>query len=208
MSGRFIALEGGEGVGKSTQGRLLAEALRARGLDVVTTREPGGTAGAEAIRAMLLSNEGEGWGARAEALLFAAARADHVEKLIRPALARGSWVLCDRYVDSSRAYQGGGGGLSDDDVMTLHRVGSAGLLPDLTVLLAVRPEVSAARLALRDGDVTDRIEGRGADYHARVAAAFRAFAETEPERFAIVDAEGSPDNVHRRVLAVVAGLLS
>lgn len=208
MRGRFIALEGGEGVGKSTQGRLLAEALRARGLNIVTTREPGGTAGAEAIRAMLLSNDGEGWGARAEALLFAAARADHVEKLIRPALARGSWVLCDRYVDSSRAYQGGGSGLSDDDVMALHRVGSAGLLPDLTVLLAVRPEVSATRLALRDGDVADRIGGRGPDYHARVAAAFRAFAETEPERFAIVDAEGSPDNVHRRVLALVAGLLS
>lgn len=201
MSGRFIALEGGEGVGKSTQGRMLAEALRARGIDVVTTREPGGTAGAEAIRAMLLSTEGDDWGARAEALLFAAARADHVEKLILPAVARGAWVVCDRYVDSSRAYQGGGGGLSDNDVMTLHRIGSAGLLPDLTVLLAVRPEVSAERLALRDGGAADRIGGRGADYHARVAAAFRAFAEAEPGRFAVVDAEGSPEEVHGRVMA-------
>ncbi len=203
MTGRFIALEGGEGVGKSTQGRLLAEALRSRGLDVVTTREPGGTAGAEAIRSMLLSTEGDGGGARAEALLFAAARADHVEKLIRPALARGAWVICDRFVDSSRAYQGGGGGLSDADVMALHRIGSEGLLPDLTVLLAVRPEVSAERLALRDGGQADRIGGRGADYHARVAAAFRGFAQVEPHRFALIDAEGSPSEVHARVMSAL-----
>lgn len=203
MTGRFIALEGGEGVGKSTQGRLLAEALRSRGLDVVTTREPGGTAGAEAIRSMLLSTEGDGWGARAEALLFAAARADHVEKLIRPAVARGAWVICDRFVDSSRAYQGGGGGLSDADVMALHRIGSEGLLPDLTVLLAVRPEVSAERLALRDGGQADRIGGRGADYHARVAAAFRGFAQVEPHRFALIDAEGSPSEVHARVMSAL-----
>ena len=102
MTGRFIALEGGEGAGKSTQGRLLAEALRARGLDVVTTREPGGTPGAEAIRALLLGTEGEGWHPRAEALLFAAARSDHVERLIRPAIAAGQWVVCDRFVDSSQ----------------------------------------------------------------------------------------------------------
>lgn len=203
MTGRFIALEGGEGVGKSTQGRLLAEALRSRGLDVVTTREPGGTAEAEAIRSMLLSTEGDGWGARAEALLFAAARADHVEKLIRPAVARGAWVICDRFVDSSRAYQGGGGGLSDADVMALHRIGSEGLLPDLTVLLAVRPEVSAERLALRDGGQADRIGGRGADYHARVAAAFRGFAQVEPHRFALIDAEGSPSEVHARVMSAL-----
>lgn len=201
--GRFVALEGGEGVGKSTQGRLLAESLRARGLEVVTTREPGGTAGAEAIRSMLLSTEGEGWGARAEALLFAAARSDHVEKLIRPSVARGAWVVCDRFVDSSRAYQGGGSGLSDADVMDLHRIGSAGLLPDLTILLTVRPEISAARLAMRDGDAADRIGGRGEEYHARVAAAFRRFAEQEPDRFALVDAEGSPEEVHARVTAAI-----
>jgi dTMP kinase len=128
MTGRFIAFEGGEGAGKSTQARLLAEALRRRGVEVVVTREPGGTAGAEAIRALLLSTEGEGWGARAEALLFAAARADHVERLIRPALARGAWVICDRFLDS-RAYQGGGGGLSDDDIRTLHRIGSEDCCP-------------------------------------------------------------------------------
>lgn len=201
--GRFVAFEGGEGVGKSTQGRLLAASLRARGLEVVTTREPGGTAGAEAIRTMLLSTEGEGWGARAEALLFAAARADHVEKLIRPSVARGAWVVCDRFVDSSRAYQGGGSGLSDADVMELHRIGSAGLLPDVTILLTVRPEISAARLAMRDGNAADRIGGRGEEYHGRVAAAFRRFAEREPDRFAVVDAEGSPEEVHARVTAAI-----
>src|SRR5690606_5199554 len=121
---RFIAFEGGEGAGKSTQSRLLAEALRARGIEVLLTREPGGTPGAEAIRALLLSPPGKGWGAKAEALLFAAARADHVEKAIRPALEAGTWVISDRYVDSSRAYQGGGGGQPDDDILALHRIGS------------------------------------------------------------------------------------
>jgi hypothetical protein len=124
--GRFIVFEGGEGAGKSTQARLLAQALAARGIRAVLTREPGGTPGAEAIRNLLLSTQGEGWGARAEALLFAAARADHVERLIRPTLARGEWVICDRFIDSSRAYQGGGNGLSDADVMTLHAIGSEG----------------------------------------------------------------------------------
>ena len=155
--GKFIALEGGEGAGKSTQAALLAEALRARGLEVVLTREPGGTPGAEAIRALLLNTDGEGWGPRAEALLFAAARADHVERLIRPALADGKWVICDRFVDSSRAYQGGGGGLSDADILALHGVGSGeggsgeggsgGLLPDVTLLIEVSPEVAATRAA-------------------------------------------------------------
>ena len=203
--GRFIALEGGEGAGKSTQARLLADALRARGLEVVLTREPGGTAGAEAIRGLLLSTEGEGWGPRAEALLFAAARSDHVEKLIRPALARGAWVICDRFVDSSRAYQGGGGGLTDADLMALHRVGSDGLLPDLTVLIEVSPHLASARLALRDGDAPDRIGGREAAYHARVAAAFAAFAEAEPYRFMRIDGDGDAAATHAAVMAAIDG---
>lgn len=206
MTGRFIVFEGGEGVGKSTQSRLLAEALRTRGLEVVTTREPGGTPGAEAIRAMLLDRQGPGWGARAEALLFAAARADHVEMLIRPALARGAWVVCDRYLDSSRAYQGGGSGLEDADILTLHRIGSAGLLPDCTVLLTLDPAEAARRVETRDAGALDRIGGRAADYHARVAAAFERYAEAEPERFAVIAAEGAPDEVHARVLAAVDGL--
>lgn len=207
IAGRFIAFEGGEGVGKSTQGRMLADALRKRGIEVVMTREPGGTPGAEAIRSLLLTNEGDGWGARAEALLFAAARADHVEKLIRPAIARGAWVICDRFVDSSRAYQGGGSGLSDADVLALHAIGSGGLLPDRTLLLTADPQVSSERLALRDGDNVDRIGGRSAAYHASVAAAFHKFASDEPERFSVIAADGSPDDVHQRVLISIKDIL-
>ncbi|WP_435417572.1 dTMP kinase [Parerythrobacter aurantius] len=206
-SGRFIALEGGEGTGKSTQARLLAEALSERGFEVIATREPGGTPGAEAIRSLLLDPPGEGWGARAEALLFAAARSDHVEKLIRPALARGAWVVCDRFVDSSRAYQGGAGGIGDDAVRSLHAVGSGGLRPDLAVLVDVDPVLVAERLALRDGDNTDAIGGRGEAYHAAVGAAFRRLAEDDPADFAIVDGTGSIEEVHSRVLAAVAPLI-
>lgn len=204
--GRFIALEGGEGAGKSTQARLLAAALEARGQSCVITREPGGTPGAEAIRSLLLGLEGEDWHPRAEALLFAAARSDHVERLILPALAEGKWVICDRFVDSSRAYQGGAGGLSDADVLALHQVGSQGLLPDLTLLIEVSPEVSAARTAARDTDGADRIGGRDAAYHARVAASFARFAEAEPGRFARIDGDGSPDQVHAAILAALARL--
>ena len=205
--GRFIALEGGEGAGKSTQTRLLAAALAARGIAVVTTREPGGTPGAEAIRALLLSTEGEGWNPRAEALLFAAARSDHVERLIRPALAAGTWVICDRFVDSSRAYQGGGGGLTDADVMALHNVGSEGLLPDLTLLIEVAPEEAARRLAARDGDEADRIGGREAAYHARVGAAFARLADEEPTRFARISGNGLLEETHRAILAALEPLL-
>ncbi|HNN55192.1 MAG TPA: dTMP kinase, partial [Novosphingobium sp.] len=155
--GRFIAFEGGEGAGKSTQARMLAAALEAHGIACVVTREPGGTPGAEAIRQLLLGLDGEGWHPRAEALLFAAARSDHVERLIRPALEAGKWVICDRFVDSSRAYQGGAGGLSDSDVLALHRVGSEGLLPDLTLLVEVSPETAAQRTRARDGGDADRI---------------------------------------------------
>lgn len=201
--GRFIAFEGGEGAGKSTQCRLLAEALAARGIPAVVTREPGGTPGAEAIRALLLGLDGEGWHPRAEALLFAAARSDHVERLIRPALAEGKWVICDRFLDSSRAYQGGGGGLSDADIVELHRIGSEGLLPDLTLLVEVSPEEAARRLHLRDQGRADRIGGRAADYHARVAAAFADFARAEPARFARIDGNGDPEATHAAVLAAL-----
>lgn len=206
--GRFIALEGGEGAGKSTQARLLAEALRARGMDVVTTREPGGTPGAEAIRTLLLHGEGDGWHPRAEALLFAAARSDHVEKLIGPALARGAWVICDRFLDSSRAYQGGGGGLSDEDICELHRIGSAGLLPDRTVLIQVRPEVAAGRIARRDLDGSDRIGSRDNAYHARVAAAFSIYARKEPDRFVCIDGNGTPAETHALLLAALRPLIA
>lgn len=206
-NGRFIALEGGEGAGKSTQAAMLAEALRATGAQVVLTHEPGGTSGAEAIRGLLLGLDGDGWPMRAEALLFAAARADHVARLIRPALALGKWVICDRFLDSSRAYQGAGGGLTDDDIRELHAIGCEGLLPDLTLLIEVSPEVAATRIARRDGDFADRIAGRDAAYHARVAAAFAHFADEEPARFARIDSNGSAEAVHDQIMAAVAPLL-
>ncbi len=206
-SARFIAFEGGEGAGKSTQARLLAEALRGRGIEAVVTREPGGTPGAEAIRAMLLAPPGaEGWTPEAEALLFAAARADHVAHLIRPALARGAWVICDRFVDSSRAYQGGAGGLGDEAILALHAFGSNGLRPDAVILLEGSEAALAERLAAR-GNAADAIEGRPADYHRAVAAAFRALAEADPEGFARIDAVGTPQEVHARIMASIAGLL-
>ncbi len=204
--GRFITLEGGEGAGKSTQAGLLADALREHGLTVVVTREPGGTSGAEAIRALLLGNEHD-WGARAECLLFAAARADHVERLIRPAIAAGAWVVCDRFLDSSRAYQGGEGGLDDADILAAHKVGSCSLLPDRTILLQAREDAVLQRLQARDGDNSDRIGGRPLSYHREVAARFARFAEQEPERFACIDAEGSPERVHRRIMDSLASLL-
>jgi dTMP kinase len=207
VPGRFIAFEGGEGAGKSTQARLLVEALRARGLTVVVTREPGGTSGAEAIRALLLHPPGEaGWPPQAEALLFAAARTDHVAHLIRPALVRGDWVVCDRFVDSSRAYQGHAGGLGDTAVNALHAFGSDGLRPDRVILLEGDEAALAGRLASR-GETVDAIEGRSAEYHRAVAAAFRAFAEADPQGFARIEALGAPDEVHARILASLEDII-
>jgi dTMP kinase len=205
--GRFIAFEGGEGAGKSTQARLLAEALRARGLTVVVTREPGGTPGAEAIRSLLLAPPGEGWPAQAEALLFAAARADHVAHLIRPALMRGEWVICDRFVDSSRAYQGGAGGLGDATITALHAFGSDGLRPDRVILLEGDEAALASRIASR-GEASDAIEGRSAEYHRAVAAAFRALAEADPHGFARINALGDKQDIHARILAAIGDLLT
>lgn len=208
IHGRFIALEGGEGTGKSTQARMLAAELQRRELDTVLTREPGGTPGAEAIRTLLLDPPGEGWGMRAEALLFAAARSDHVERLIRPALGEGRWVVCDRFLDSSRAYQGRAGMLGDELVRTLHELGSEGLLPDLTLVIAVEGATAAARLAARDGSISDAIGGRAATYHSSVNAGFVEFAAAEPERCAVIDGEGSVDEVHARILAAIEPLLA
>lgn len=201
--GRFITLEGGEAVGKSTQAGLLADALRARGLEVIVTREPGGTSGAEAIRALLMTGGEDRWSARAEALLFAAARADHVEKVIRPALEQGAWVVCDRFIDSSRAYQGGAGGVSDDDVMALNRIGSGGVMPDRTILMRLPPAEAAARARDRDRGQADRFGVRGADYHARLDAAFDKFAAIERERFRVVDASGAPESVTAAILKAI-----
>ena len=202
MPGRFISLEGGEGVGKSTQLARLADALRAQGRDVITTREPGGSDGAEAIRRLLFERD---WDAPAEALLFAAARADHVARLIRPALDAGKWVLCDRFVDSSRAYQGEGLALGGEAVMTLHGIGSGGLLPDRTIVLSLPVEEGAAREAARDGRL-DRFGARGMDYHARLHAFFAQAAADDPARMRLVDAAGTPEQVTARLMAALEGL--
>ena len=205
--GRFIALEGGEGTGKSTQVKALAAELSHRGLDVVTTREPGGTAGAEAIRDLLLSGEADRWTPQSEALLFAAARADHVARLIRPALARGQWVVSDRFLDSSRAYQSASG-LSDEDLLTLHRIGSGGLLPDCVLLLELPAEEADRRATMRDGGLSDRFGGRDGDFHQRVRDAFNRFAAADPDRFCIVPATGSPEQVTEALVSALSDYIS
>lgn len=203
--GRFITLEGGEGVGKSTQVQALAEALRARGKKVLVTREPGGSEGAEGIRELLLSGEEERWTPQSEALLFAAARADHVAKTIRPALERGEWVLSDRFVDSSLAYQGGAAGLGIEAVRAINAFGIEGQFPDRTLVLTL--DEGGERARARDVDGSDRIGGRADDYHRKVAAAFHIIAAEEPERVKLVDASGVPDAVTQRLLDALSDLL-
>lgn len=205
--GKFLSIEGGEGAGKSTQVRRLADELRARGVDVIVTREPGGSAGGEAIRELLMQGEVKRWSAHTEALLFAAARADHVEKVIQPALGIGTWVISDRFIDSSRAYQGVAGGIDDAAVLALHGFGSRGLLPDRTLVLEVPPEIGAERAAARDGAAADRFAARERAFHDDVAAAFRRFATAEPDRLRLIDAGGDVETVAASVIEAVADLL-
>jgi dTMP kinase len=187
--------------------RRLAEALRARRLEVVETREPGGSEGAEMIRRLLLEGPEERWTPQAEALLFAAARADHVARTIRPAVERGVWVLSDRFLDSSLAYQGGALGLGLEAVRALHGFGSHGFLPDRTLLLELPAEAVAKRLRVRDAGGADRIGARDPAFHAKVAAAFEALAAGEPDRFRRVDASGAEEEVTARALAAIEDLL-
>ena len=207
MPGRFISLEGGEGAGKSTQLKALADALRRRGLEVVETREPGGSPGAEAIRRLLLEGEVDRWTPETEALLFAAARSDHVARTIKPALDFGKWVLADRFIDSSLAYQGGAGGVGMSNIMKLHQIGSGGLLPDRTLLLDLPQDDAAFREFSRDGGQLDRFGRKDGAYHEALAAAFRALAADNPERFRVVNAEGIVEDVTARLLAAVDDLL-
>lgn len=203
--GRFISLEGGEGAGKSTQVRALAEALEERGIDVLVTREPGGSEGAEKIRNLLLSGPEESWASEAEALLFAAARADHVRKVISPALEGGRWVLCDRFVDSSLAYQGGAGELGIEQVRAINAFGIGECFPDRTLVLALAE--GGARARARDNEVSDRIGGRPEEYHQKVDLALRVIAAEEADRVRIIDASGTPEQVTQRLLGAIADLL-
>ena len=205
--GRFISLEGGEGVGKSTQLDALAEALRGRGLKLQLTREPGGSPGAEAIRKLLLEGDENRWNPRAEALLFAAARSDHVETTIQPALDGGEWVLSDRFLDSSLAYQGLAGGLGIDAVRDLHRFGSLDFLPDRTLVLQLEEGEASARARVRDGHAGDRIGSRPPSYHAAVDAGFREMAAREPQRVRLIDASGPAETVTARLLYALGDLL-
>lgn len=207
MSGRFLSLEGGEGAGKSTQVRALAAAIEARGIPVIVTREPGGSEGAEAIRALLMQGDVARWSAHTETLLFAAARADHVEKVIRPAIEAGTWVITDRFLDSTRAYQGAAGGIDDAAILALHAFGARGLLPDRTFVLDLPVEEGARRATLRDGAMADRFAMRGEHFHADVAEGFRRFAAREPDRFRILDATQSAESVTAGLLAALADLL-
>ncbi|WP_027173587.1 dTMP kinase [Methylobacterium sp. 10] len=215
QGGAFITFEGGEGAGKSTQIARLAARLRgAPSAPVVTTREPGGSAKAEAIREALLAGTVKRHGPFAEALLFSAARIDHLDTLIRPALARGETVLCDRFSDSTRAYQGAAGGLDPALLSTLERVVVGDTKPDLTLILDLDPAVGLARAKARagEGEAADRFEAEALGFHTRLRQAFLAIAAAEPERCVVIDAGLSLDAVEEAIAAVLAarlpGLLS
>lgn len=205
MSGRFITLEGGEGAGKSTQAQRLAERLRGLGHSVVTTREPGGSEGAEAVRALLVDGPPERWSVAAEACLINAARADHVNRLIRPALERGDWVICDRFVDSTLAYQGAGKGLADSALRSLHHIAAADLWPDLTLLLDLPFADGLARAKARGG--AGRFEAHDTGFHGRVRAGFLQIAADEPARCRIVDATGEVETVAAAIWTAVELLM-
>lgn len=202
MRGRFITFEGGEGCGKSTQSKRLAEAVRASGVEVVMTREPGGTRLAELIRGLLKDEREDPPCDRSELLLFLAARAQLVKNVIVPALDAGKWVISDRFSDSTFAYQGYGRGLPLDVLRLANDFACEGLRPDLTLLLDVRPEVAQARMRGREAATNtsaDRIELAGDSFHARLRAGFLEMAAAEPDRIKVIDANGSPDEVWAQV---------
>jgi dTMP kinase len=196
--GRFITFEGGEGTGKSTQARRLAERLRALDLQVVQTREPGGSPGAETIRELLVRGEADRWSPVTEALLMYAARRDHIERTIRPALERGAWVVCDRFADSTRAYQGAAGKAPMALISALEDQVLEGLRPDLTLVMDYPAQAGLERAGARP-DLDTRFEGKGLQFHLRLREAFLAIAAAEPERCAVVDASGPVEAVEARV---------
>lgn len=188
MRGRLITFEGGEGTGKSSHAALLAQRLRSHGIGVVLTREPGGSPGAEIIRHVILSGAAKPFGPEAEAILFAAARDDHIRNTIAPALGRGRWVICDRFTDSTRVYQGELGGVDDKLLRALERVTVGDLVPDLTLVLDVPADVGLGRAQKRRADAaSDRFESEALDYHERLRDAFRVLPLLEPARCVLVD---------------------
>ena len=197
--GKFITFEGGEGAGKTTQANLLAEALEKAGVETLQTREPGGTFGAEAIRDLVLEGTSDRWSGMTELLLMYAARLDHVEKLIRPALERGVWVISDRFADSSLAYQGYARGLGADRVNELHNVVMSGFEPDLTILFDMDPVLAQKRVETRGEDLT-RFDTESLDFHKSLRTAFLKIAEENPSRVHTVDADGSRAHVQNRIL--------
>jgi dTMP kinase len=204
--GRFITIEGGEGSGKTTQVGLLVAALERARIPVRATREPGGSAGGEAIRRLLLEGEGERWDAAGEALLLVAARHDHVTRLIAPSLAQGNWVVSDRFADSTLAYQGYGRGLALADLAALHRFAIGNFAPDLTVILDLPPATGLARAAAR-ASVGDRFERLDRAFHERLCQGFRQIAADDAARCALIDASSDPQTVHRAILDAVQGRL-
>ena len=204
MRGYFITFEGGEGSGKSTHARLLGERLTALGLEVVITREPGGSPGAEIIRHILLSGLAKPLGPETEAILFAAARDDHLRTTIRPAISAGKWVICDRFIDSTRVYQGAVGHVDPRLIRSLERVTVGGAVPDLTFILDVPATVGLARATRRrSGGRADRFEAEDVKYHEALRNAYRALAELEPKRCVIIDGRAPRDVVAERIWAVV-----
>ncbi len=202
MSGRgkFISFEGGEGAGKSTQARKLKAALEARGREVVLTREPGGSPGAEEIRKLLVEGAPERWTPLSETLLFIAARADHVARVIEPALSAGKWVISDRFSDSTFVYQGVARGLGLDAVRRLHDAAIPNFAPDLTLILDLDPAEGLKRASVRSGTAENRFEKFDADFHSRLRAGFRDIAAKEPVRCAVIDGGAAADTVAVDVL--------
>jgi dTMP kinase len=202
--GRFITFEGGEGSGKSTQVRKLADRLDQASVRTIVTREPGGSPGAEIIRHLLLSGIGQLLGAEAETLLFAAARDDHVRTVIAPTLLQGTWVLCDRFADSTRAYQGMLGGVDISILQALERVTIGHLRPDLTIILDLPAETGMQRARQRRGDGSpDRFEAEGLDFHRKLRDAYRRIAADDPDRCVLIDAAQSPDQVSDGIWAAL-----
>lgn len=205
--GRFITFEGGEGAGKSTQLGRLAARLEAAGRQIVTTREPGGSPGAESIRELVLNGAADRWSPVTETLLMYAARRDHVERVIRPSLAQGRWVVCDRFADSTRAYQGAAGGTDPALIAALEAHILETTRPDLTLVFDLPVEVGLERAQARAGTEM-RFESKGQAFHERLRAGFLAIARAEPQRCAVIDATGGLDEVEARVWAAVRSRLS